>query len=104
MKHYKMFLDDLRPCPSDYVCVRSYKEAINMILAEGMPNFISFDHDLGTEESGYDLAKWLVEFDMNKDGKLIDKDFSFVVHSANPVGKVNIESYLNSYLNFKFNK
>lgn len=86
----RLFLDDLRTVPNGFVGVTSYKEFTDFILKNGLPDFISFDHDLGLEESGYDCAKWLVEFCM--DQKRILPDFS--VHSQNPVGKENIESLL----------
>jgi hypothetical protein len=104
---YKLYLDDVRDLPDDsYSLVRSYEEAINYVKDNGIPSFISFDHDLGVDENGepiltgYDFAKWLVEMDMNNVYKF-PEDFFFKVHSANPVGKVNIESYLNNYLNLK---
>jgi len=104
---YKMYLDDIREPKDIYdVIVRSYDEAIEHIKEYGFPKFISFDHDLGiddngVEKTGYDLAKWLVESAL--DGLLeFPQDFSFYVHSANPIGKHNIESILNNYLNFKF--
>ena len=31
-------------------------------------------------------------------------NFKFYVHTANPVGKHNIETLINNYLNFKFIK
>jgi hypothetical protein len=87
------------------IVIRSYDEAIHHIQKNGMPNFISFDHDLGVNtngkiaKSGYDLAKWLV--DMAIDDEIIfPADFHFQVHSVNPVGKKNIECLLNNFLNF----
>jgi hypothetical protein len=45
---YKLFIDDERfPVTDDWVIVRSSKEAIDHVLAHGMPSEISFDHDLG---------------------------------------------------------
>lgn len=103
----KLYLDDLRPLPNDsYFLVRSYDEAVNYVKQNGIPNFISFDHDLGVNEndnllpSGYDFAKWLVEMDM-ENIFIFPNDFSFFVHSANPIGKTNIETYLNNYLKIK---
>lgn len=104
---YRMYLDDIREPKNHYeVIVHSYTEATEYILKNGIPQFISFDHDLGLEldgsiaKSGYDLAKWLVEQSLN--GELeFPNDFSFSVHSANPIGKNNIESILNNYLLFK---
>lgn len=44
----KLFLDDVRNPPDDtWVVVRSYDEFVNYIEKEGVPDFISFDHDLG---------------------------------------------------------
>ena len=103
----RMFLDDIREPKQKYdIVVRSFEEAAVYILKHGMPNFISFDHDLGMDENGeiakngYDLAKWIVNMDLNGQIK-IPRDFTFEVHSANPVGKENIETILNNYKNFK---
>lgn len=102
----KMYLDDIRiPSDSSFIIIRSFSEAVSFVLQNEVPSFISFDHDLGMKEgklleTGYDFAKWLVENDI--EGIIfIPEDFSFNVHSANPVGSRNIESYLNNYLKFK---
>ena len=103
--NFNIYLDDLRPLPNIYkedknlwVVVRSYKDFVKTIEKEGIPNFISFDHDLGieedgTEKTGYDCAKWLVEKNIVLKG--------FAVHSANPVGAKNIETLLNNFKRFK---
>ena len=102
----RMYLDDIRePKDTSLIVVRSFSEAVSFVLEKGVPSFISFDHDLGMKEgelleTGYDFAKWLVEKDI--EGIIeIPEDFSFNVHSANPVGAKNIEEYLNRYLKFK---
>lgn len=102
-----MFLDDTRETKQKYdIVVRSFEEATTYILKHGVPNFISFDHDLGMDingeigKNGYDLAKWIVNMDLNGQIK-IPEDFIFNVHSANPIGKDNIETILNNYKNFK---
>ena len=103
----RLYLDDIRtPKDKSFVIARSYEEAVAFVKEHGVPNYISFDHDLGVDEnnselpSGYDFAKWLVEMDM--DGiYLIPVVFEFNVHSANPVGKANIEAYLKNYLEFR---
>lgn len=104
----KLYLDDLRELPDNtYILARSYDEAIEYIKNNGIPDYISFDHDLGVDSdsnllpTGYDFAKWLVEMDMD-DIYIFPSGFDFFVHSANPVGKVNIETYLNNYLEYKF--
>ena len=98
---YKLFLDDERfPVDDSWVIVRSYDEAVSYVKEHGMPSFISWDHDLGDKSlTGHDFAKWLVDYDLDND--LITKDFSFYVHSANPVGAANIKNLLDSYLSYK---
>ena len=117
----KLYLDDLRiPKDSigfvpdnlnqfywanDWTIVRNFWEFCNYINKFGLPDFISFDHDLsdehyvGTpnyddykEKTGYEAAKWLVDFCCDNNKSLPQ----FIVHSANPVGKLNIETYLNN--------
>lgn len=103
IKMWKMFIDDERfPVDETMVIVRSLDEAKSKIEELGVPEFISFDHDLGDNvPTGFDLAKFLVEKDLDLDGKFLPENFSFYVHSANPVGKKNIEGLLGQYLEFK---
>jgi hypothetical protein len=103
----RMFLDDIRDPLENYdIVVRSYDEAVELVKQNGIPTFISFDHDLGCDEignilkSGYDFAKWLVDMDIKNIHKFPD-NFTFDIHSANPIGKNNIKSILNNYLLFK---
>ena len=97
----KMFIDDEREPKKirfDYI-VRDYKEVMQSFDKNGCPSFISFDHDLGKRsKTGFDIAKDMVERDLDKNGKWISKNFTYDVHSANPVGKKNIEGLLNNYL------
>ena len=115
----KLFLDDIRmPVEAknlvpvqfnklywedDWHIVRSYKEFTNWISFHGIPDLISFDHDLAdfqqfspeqlsVEKTGLDCAKWLVDYCLDNDLSLPD----YIVHSANPVGKKNIEGYLSN--------
>jgi hypothetical protein len=100
--NYALFLDDIRfpPEKGTWVIARNFAQAVNIVLKNGYPKFISFDHDLGDDSpTGYDFAKWLVERDL--DVHDMPKDFSFTVHSANPVGAQNIANVLNRYLQFK---
>jgi hypothetical protein len=108
-----LFLDDIRyPIEAyhytkqdiflrkDWYIVRNYEQFVNWILESGLPEIISFDHDLGdehyldqnsqefVEKTGYDCAKWLVEYCMDNNADLP----KFYCHSMNPVGKENIES------------
>ena len=88
--------------------VRSYDEAVDWVLKVGFPEVISFDHDLGElhydsdytdEKTGYDFAKWLIEYDM--DTNTMPKDFQFTVHSMNPIGAANIQQLLDNYIRHK---
>lgn len=100
-----LYIDDERNVNDNdqrWIVVRNYDQAIDYILTNGMPDYITFDHDLGINTpTGYDVVKKIVELDM--DGYIdIKSDFKFKVHSANPVGASNIEKYLDRYLKFKF--
>lgn len=81
----------------DVVYVNSYNTTIEHITTHGCPDFISFDNDLGTVKQGKDLAKWLVEKDMNTPG-FIPEGFDFFVHSMNRSAKKDIETLLRNYL------
>ena len=99
---YKLFLDDIRmPVSEGWHIVRNYNEFVDTINKYGLPVFISFDHDLSTEhysnmpsveKTGYDCAKFLVEYCMDNKKELPD----FYVHSMNPVGSANIKTLLNN--------
>jgi|SRR5579862_615659 len=102
---YNLFLDDVRNANAflndirTWETARSYKQFVKVIQERGMPQFISFDHDLDfytadfSSKTGYDCAKWLIEECMRTSQPLPE----FQVHSMNPVGKLNIQSVLNSY-------
>ena len=100
-KEKKMFIDDERnpkKIKFDYI-VRNYKEVMKNFDKYGSPSYISFDHDLGEKsKTGFDVAKNMVERDLDKKGGWIPKNFTYDVHSANPVGKKNISGLLDNYL------
>ena len=101
MVSYALFLDDERfpdqldsKIPLiDWKIARNYFDAVWMIENIGMPYHISFDHDLGSPSNptGMDFAKYLGNFIMDRNLKV---DFSYYVHSMNPVGAKNIQSYM----------
>ncbi len=70
----------------DEIWVKTVEEAKKYIL-QGKVVSISFDHDLGTELTGYDLAKWIEERAFDKSLKLIP---IMRVHSQNVIGAKNI--------------
>jgi hypothetical protein len=123
----KLFLDDIRQpkdachLVKDYAriyfddgwdVVKNYTEFVNWIKSNGVPDIISFDHDLadvhydidfndwndmtadqlGVEETGLDCAKWLVDWCLDNGFKLPQ----YLVHSANPAGRKNIQVYLDN--------
>ena len=123
----KLFLDDLRsvdmvypnPNMSEWAIVRDFHQFVDYIQKYGLPDYISFDHDLGMEhtrfyfqngghesppdpltadfkeKTGYDAAKWLVGHYMDKFTSPFPQIY---VHSANPVGAANIVNYINGFL------
>jgi hypothetical protein len=106
---YKLFLDDLRTVQmvyphlqeEDFVVVRTYQSFVEYSIENGLPEFISFDNDLGEDEQGnlledgYAAAKWLVY-----ESELDVRGLHFKVHSANPVARVQIDSLLTNYIAF----
>lgn len=92
-----LYLDDLRPTPEGFDHVYSYEEFVDYLERKGLPDFISFDHDLGEDLSGYDCAKYLVEYCLTHQLPLPN----YQVHSQNPVGKENIERLLDNFRSFE---
>jgi hypothetical protein len=92
-----LYLDDLRSTPENFKRVYDYDEFVNFINKNGVPEFISFDHDLGEGKTGFDCAKFLVEFCLDNGVS----DINFQVHSQNPVGKENIEKLLDNFNRLK---
>ena len=101
MYKYGLWLDDERQ-PSrkfldkveTYFVAESYEDAIfylaNFTDEDNYEDvFVSFDHDLGEEKTGYDFAKYLLEH-----GITIG---AFTIHSMNPVGANNIHQLLTHY-------
>jgi len=117
MKNIKLFIDDERfpefinQKSEDFIIIRNYNDTIKFLKSlETIPEFISFDHDLGLDnnwkiwKTGMDIVKWIVEHDIKNNWKYITNNFQFSVHSQNPVWWKNISDYLNSYLKFKSKK
>jgi len=98
--------------------VRNYEEMKEWIAHFGLPDYISFDHDLADEhytppkywndyqaskeyqdaqdykeKTGLDCAKMVVEYCMDNNLELPH----YFSHSANPVGRDNILHYLNNF-------
>ncbi len=88
---WRLYLDDVRTCPyTGFVTAKSSDEALAFIALNGMPDYISFDHDLG----GLDTAMVFLH-------KLADygfvPTFTYGIHSSNPVGIRNLFSFIESW-------
>lgn len=117
----KLFLDDVRSAEmvfmntidpvyennNEWEIVRSFNEFVSYIEEKGLPEFISFDHDLDFEhyklenqqdidyekmeiKTGFHAAQWLVNYCADNKLKLPN----YKVHSMNLAGKRNIERIL----------
>lgn len=75
----KLWIDDIRLPPQGYDWAKTSQEAIDY-LKDNSPEHISFDHDLGGEDTSRKVVLWLCE---NNDKW--PKTAS--VHSMNPVGR-----------------
>ena len=91
---YKLYLDDLRVAPSECVTVRSFEEFTAKIEADGLPYWLSFDHDLGLDKDGFDCLMWLTDYVVSND---CWEPIAFNVHSVNPVGRLRLQAGIAAY-------
>lgn len=68
------------------------EEALALVQDRGLPVFMSLDHDLGGEDTVMVFLKALAD---RWDGATPPPEFK--VHSANPVGRENIISFMRSW-------
>jgi hypothetical protein len=118
-----LYLDDVRtptetlPGYHPWNVVRNYDEFTKWIIENGIPDLISFDHDLAEEhmndyfkqlleegfqhpkyheykeKTGLDCARFVVEYCQKMNTPLKQ----CAVHSHNPVGANNIQSFINGF-------
>jgi len=98
----------------DWVIVRNFGDFVKTIEERGLPEMISFDHDLQdfhyyhystytiwsgkidytvVEGTGFECAKWLTQY-------LLDNDLDapeILIHTQNTVGAVNIRREFENY-------
>jgi hypothetical protein len=97
----KLYLDDERiPKGKGWDVVRNFEQFQNWILINGLPDVVSFDHDLGTDKNGtlkkngVDCARWMCNYCI-ENGLPFLPDWN--IHSANGVGAENIKSVLDTF-------
>jgi hypothetical protein len=87
----KLYLDDERETPEGWTRVYTAYGAI-LALQTGEITEVSLDHDLGTEEDGYDVAQWIEISAWDETLKRL----KWNVHSANPAGASRMRAALMS--------
>lgn len=89
---YKLFIDDERDPPDEsWTVVRTVEEAKTILVSWDLPTEMSLDHDLGGDETVMQILHWMAE-NFYEEGPPPWK-----IHSANPVGRANMESFLESW-------
>lgn len=125
MEKYNLYLDDVRIPERSYketdheiyaskkwVIVRNYNEFVDYITKHGIPESISFDHDLGKEhykhqgvrldymydtfkeKTGFHCAKWLINYCIDNN---LESPKLIYIHSMSTEGAKNIKSLFNTY-------
>lgn len=107
MSKLMIFLDDERmpeevtwiqyPAGTEFSIVRTVEEFITEVVKNaGNIELISFDHDIqdysgpnGSEVTGYDLIKWLVNFCLDNNVEIPQCIF----HTKNIIGERNMKAY-----------
>lgn len=99
----KLFLDDLRDCPEGFTLYRPQDLPMFYMMARHCKkgDIISLDHDLGDGfPTGYEI--------LNNLEKQVREQFMWctggmpeiLIHSANPVGRQNMERAIKAIQNF----
>lgn len=101
------------PKPPVWDVVRSYNQFVSWIEMNGLPKFVTFDHDLSfehypfgeqdpthkipynsyKEKTGYHALNWLIEYCSQKDLALPE----IQIHTMNIVGKENMKAAIKHY-------
>lgn len=95
----KLFIDDLRhPPDTSWYVVRSVSEAINYMMLNGCPDYISFDYCLAHGQTIMPLIDWMMSEDERQKGQFIPPGFDFQSHSSATEGRFLITQTLQRYL------
>lgn len=89
----KIWIDDVRDPPRGWFWSKTSRHAIRLLNTIGDKiEEISFDHDLGGDDTSIPVANLLEQ--MAYEGKI--QPIVWRIHSANPVGRQNLERALTS--------
>lgn len=94
----KIWLDDVRQPPNGFQWFRDSRTLIRW-LEKNLRNaglFISFDHDLGGDDTGCRVANFLER----RAFEGVPFSINWTIHSANPVGRERLVSTLMSMERF----
>jgi len=111
---WQLYLDDLRHPnqtysdevrelrPREWTVARSSEEAKKLVLERGMPERMSLDHDLGICSNGKggvttDVAMTFLKWLASEYWDGVQDVPWYAIHSANPVGAKNIQSFMDSW-------
>lgn len=105
---YNLFIDDERFPPDDgrkWIIARSSAEAISIFEDRGVPDFISFDHDLGGDDTSMKFINHLIELSLDLlhlgiDKRAVNFPRHYTVHSQNPIGAQNIDLRMKKFIEF----
>lgn len=98
----RLFLDDERDPPVDdrqgWTVARSVEQAGAWMLERGCPAHVAFDNDLGPGmPEGRELARRMVERDLDGCGGFIPPGFTWFAHTQNPVARDAIKDLLSGW-------
>ena len=96
----KIFLDDIRTPPDDSWTLIKSAEMTIKLLKLGVVEELSLDHDLGRKKTGHDVLLWMEK-------AVVKESFTppsnIVIHSANPVGRKNMQATIESIKRLRTN-
>lgn len=103
MPKWVLFLDDERKVestisqemidalPYDWYLAHTSTDAIELVKRLGVPHYMFLDHDLGGEDTAKKFLVWLC------DNYYQEGPPEWRIHSQNPVGVANLNSFLNAW-------
>ena len=88
-----IWIDDEREAPENWLWLQNSEEALTLLdqlkFREVPVEVISFDHDLGGEDTTRRIATWMIEHDFWPE--------EICIHSANFVGREWLQGTFNRY-------